>query len=87
MLSLAHPASQVARVMELLLETHGIAPDKIIATTRTPDRLTDFSERGVIVREADMGWTVRVPQQRWQLILMDDAPGTSPDGRRCHRQK
>lgn len=38
------------RIVELLLETH---QGKIIATTRTPDKLADFTQRGVIVRQAD----------------------------------
>lgn len=40
------------RVVELLLEA-GTAPGNIIATTRTPDSLADFANRGVIVRRAD----------------------------------
>ena len=38
------------RVLELLLETH---KGTIIAATRTPEKLADFSQRGVIVRNAD----------------------------------
>lgn len=38
------------RVVELLLETH---EGTIIAATRTPKKLSDFSQRGVIVRHAD----------------------------------
>jgi len=38
------------RVVELLLETH---KGTIIAATRTPEKLADFSQRGVIVRQAD----------------------------------
>jgi NAD(P)H dehydrogenase (quinone) len=38
------------RVLELLLETH---EGMIIAATRTPEKLTEFSMRGVIVRHAD----------------------------------
>ena len=38
------------RVLELLLETH---KGTIIAATRTPEKLADFSQRGVIVRHAD----------------------------------
>jgi NAD(P)H dehydrogenase (quinone) len=41
------------RVIELLLETHGIAPTNIIATTRSPEKLSDLSQRGVTVRSAD----------------------------------
>lgn len=38
------------RVVELLLETH---KGTIIASTRTPEKLADLSQRGVIVRHAD----------------------------------
>lgn len=38
------------QVVELLLQTHG---GPIIAATRTPEKLADFSQRGVIVRHAD----------------------------------
>jgi NAD(P)H dehydrogenase (quinone) len=38
------------RVLELLLETQ---TGQIIATTRTPEKLADFAQRGVIVRQAD----------------------------------
>jgi NAD(P)H dehydrogenase (quinone) len=38
------------RVLELLLETH---EGTISAATRTPEKLTEFSRRGVIVRHAD----------------------------------
>ncbi|MBZ0296784.1 MAG: SDR family oxidoreductase [Anaerolineae bacterium] len=38
------------RVVELLLEAQA---GTIVATTRTPEKLSDFSQRGVIVRQAD----------------------------------
>lgn len=38
------------RVVELLLENY---EGKIVAATRTPEKLTDFKQRGVIVRHAD----------------------------------
>lgn len=38
------------RVIELLLEKQA---ETIVAATRTPEKLADFAERGVIVREAD----------------------------------
>ena len=38
------------RVVELLLETYD---GRIIAATRTPEKLPEFSQRGVIVRYAD----------------------------------
>lgn len=36
-----------------LLERHGIAPERIIAVTRTPERIADFARRGVVVRQGD----------------------------------
>jgi NAD(P)H dehydrogenase (quinone) len=41
------------RVLTHLLETHRIAGNRIIATTRKPDALTDFAAREVEVRYAD----------------------------------
>lgn len=38
------------RVVELLLENH---KGQVIATTRTPEKLTGFSRQGVLVRQAD----------------------------------
>jgi NAD(P)H dehydrogenase (quinone) len=40
------------RVVELLLEA-GTEPARIVAATRTPDKLADFAKRGVTVRHAD----------------------------------
>jgi NAD(P)H dehydrogenase (quinone) len=41
------------RVVELLLDEHGIAPSELILVTRSPDRLSDFAERGAQVRAGD----------------------------------
>jgi NAD(P)H dehydrogenase (quinone) len=41
------------RVVELLLDEHGIAPRDLILVTRSPDRLNDFAERGAQVRAGD----------------------------------
>jgi NAD(P)H dehydrogenase (quinone) len=41
------------RVVELLLDEHGIAPSDLILVTRSPDRLIDFAERGAQVRAGD----------------------------------
>jgi NAD(P)H dehydrogenase (quinone) len=41
------------RVVELLLDEHGVAPSELILVTRTPDRLSDFAERGAQVRAGD----------------------------------
>ena len=38
------------RVVELLLDEHGIAPTDLILVTRTPDRLRALAERGAQVR-------------------------------------
>ncbi|MBZ0289531.1 MAG: SDR family oxidoreductase [Anaerolineae bacterium] len=40
------------RVVELLLEA-GTPPNKIVAATRSPEKLADFAARGVFVRQAD----------------------------------
>jgi NAD(P)H dehydrogenase (quinone) len=42
------------RVVELLLERreHG-SPDRIVVTTRSPDKVADLAARGVVVRRAD----------------------------------
>lgn len=41
------------RVVEHLLTTYGIPASQIIATTRKPETLADFSDKGVTVRTAD----------------------------------
>jgi NAD(P)H dehydrogenase (quinone) len=41
------------RVVELLLDEHGIAPSDLILVTRSADRLSDFAERGAQVRAGD----------------------------------
>jgi NAD(P)H dehydrogenase (quinone) len=41
------------RVVELLLDEHGIAPADLILVTRSPDRLSAFAERGATVRVGD----------------------------------
>src|SRR5688572_20348666 len=41
------------RVVELLLDEHGIAPRDLILVTRNPDRLGDFAKRGAHVRAGD----------------------------------
>lgn len=38
--------------VEALLD-RGVAPNRIVATARTPESLTDLAERGVVVRHAD----------------------------------
>lgn len=41
------------RVIAHLLQTHQVAPRRIIATTRQPAALADLAEQGVVVRKAD----------------------------------
>jgi NAD(P)H dehydrogenase (quinone) len=40
-------------VVSHLLDTFKVPADQIIATTRTPEKIADFTRRGVVVREAD----------------------------------
>ena len=41
------------RVVELLLDAHGIDPRELILVTRNPDRLHALAERGAQVRAGD----------------------------------
>jgi NAD(P)H dehydrogenase (quinone) len=41
------------RVVHHLLESNGVLPSRIFATSRKPDALTQFAARGVVVRHAD----------------------------------
>ena len=41
------------RVVAHLIQTHHIAPQRIIATTRKPEALADLAAQGVVVRRAD----------------------------------
>jgi NAD(P)H dehydrogenase (quinone) len=41
------------RILHHLLESNGVQPSGIIATTRNPDGLAQFAARGVVVRRAD----------------------------------
>jgi NAD(P)H dehydrogenase (quinone) len=68
-------------VVELLLET-GIAPGKIVAASRTPEKLANFAGRGVIVRKADFEDTTSLAEafagvDRLLLVSTDavDVPG------------
>jgi NAD(P)H dehydrogenase (quinone) len=67
------------RVVELLLEANA---GQIIATTRTPDKLAEFAQRGVVVRQADFDNADSLPAafagaDRLLLISTDavDVPG------------
>jgi NAD(P)H dehydrogenase (quinone) len=68
-------------VVELLLEK-GIAPGKIVAASRTPEKLADFAGRGVLVRKADFEDTASLAEafvgvDRLLLVSTDalDVPG------------
>jgi NAD(P)H dehydrogenase (quinone) len=41
------------RVIAHLLQTHKVAPQRIIATTRKPETLADLAAQGIVVRQAD----------------------------------
>jgi NAD(P)H dehydrogenase (quinone) len=41
------------RVVELLLDEHGVEPSELILVTRSPERLSRFAERGAQVRAGD----------------------------------
>ena len=40
-------------VIRNLLDVHGVAPERIIAVTRSPEKLAHFAARGVAVRKGD----------------------------------
>ncbi|MGV1789010.1 SDR family oxidoreductase [Rhizobium sp. A37_96] len=41
------------RVIHHLLETYKVAPGRIIAATRSPEKLADLAAKGVVIRKAD----------------------------------
>jgi NAD(P)H dehydrogenase (quinone) len=64
------------RVVQLLLDEHGIAPSDLILVTRSPDRVSDFAERGVQVRAGDFDHPQELPAafadgERMLLISAD----------------
>lgn len=70
------------RVLHHLLETLQIAPERIIATTRKPEALQAFAQRGVSVRVADFDDASSLPTafagaQRLLIVSTDpiDRPG------------
>lgn len=60
-------------IIQELLHEHRVPADKIIATTRTPEKLHDLSESGVVVRKADfedaVGLTESFSGARRALII------------------
>jgi NAD(P)H dehydrogenase (quinone) len=70
------------RVVELLLEAN-VQPSAIIATTRSPEKLTDFAARGVVVRYADFAKPETLVEafvgaERLLLISLDVLDGRLP---------
>ncbi|MBI2333985.1 MAG: SDR family oxidoreductase [Chloroflexi bacterium] len=74
------------RVLELLLETH---KGTIIAATRTPEKLTDFSNRGVIVRHADFEDNASLSQafQGVDRLLLISTDALDVPGRRLNQHR
>jgi NAD(P)H dehydrogenase (quinone) len=74
------------RVIELFLETH---KGTIIAATRTPEKLTDFSQLGVIVRQADFEDTASLSQafQGVDRLLLISTDALDVPGRRLNQHR
>ncbi|QND47507.1 SDR family oxidoreductase [Rhizobium lusitanum] len=49
------------RVIHHLLETYKVAPGRIIAATRSPEKLADLAAKGVVTRKADFDDTATLP--------------------------
>jgi len=49
------------RVIHHLLETYKVAPGRIIAATRSPEKLADLAAKGVITRKADFDDAATLP--------------------------
>lgn len=49
------------RVIHHLLETYKVAPGRIIAATRSPEKLADLAAKGVVTRKADFDDTAALP--------------------------
>ena len=49
------------RVIHHLLETYKVAPGRIIAATRSPEKLSDLAAKGVVTRKADFDDTATLP--------------------------
>ena len=74
------------RVLELLLET-GTGP--IVATTRTPDKLAAFRQRGVIVRHADFDDPATLAEafQGVDRLLLISTDATDQPGKRLAQHR
>lgn len=74
------------RVVELLLETY---KGTIVAATRTPEKLVEFSQRGVIVRQADFEDTASLSQafQGVDRLLLISTDAVDVPGRRLNQHR
>lgn len=74
------------RVVELLLETYD---GPIVATTRTPEKLADFSQRGVTVRRADFEDqdSLREAFRGVDRLLLISTDATDRPGRRIQQHR
>jgi NAD(P)H dehydrogenase (quinone) len=74
------------QVVELLLQTHN---GPIIAATRTPEKLADFSQRGVIVRRADFEDPASLVEsfQRADRLLLISTDAIDVPGRRLNQHR
>jgi NAD(P)H dehydrogenase (quinone) len=77
------------RVLSHLIDTHHIAPARIVAGTRTPEKLADFAGRGVEVRRTDFedpaSLTASLAGIDRMLLVSTDA--LDRPGRRIAQQK
>jgi len=68
-------------VLAELLNSHRVPGDQIIATTRSPDKLTRFADRGVVVREANFNRPEQLSQAfsgGRRMLLISTAPEELP---------
>lgn len=76
------------RVVELLLEK-GVDAGSIIAATRTPEKLADFAQRGVIIRKADFDdpATLKTAFSGVDRLLLISTDVVMEPGRRINQHK
>ena len=77
------------RVLHFLVETLGVAPASIIATTRKPEKLSAWSDRGVTVRTADFDDAASLTQafQGAGRLLLISTDATDRPGHRLAQHK
>ncbi|MBB6485031.1 SDR family oxidoreductase [Rhizobium lusitanum] len=49
------------RIIHHLLETYKVAPERIVAATRSPEKLAELAAKGVVTRKADFDDTANLP--------------------------